>query len=172
MHDAQSRMHSSPSTAGSTLRKSRSEEGAVLILKEQVPSSVSVSSSLSEVMLMLMFLLLASSDEEEGVLKNEAPFLNRDCIVEAMTIMDNMCDIFSYNQSAPYSGWVYRGDGKVTVKNEKPDLINHRRQDSPNPSRRVGPFPISAAVRSDWPVGRIYGHPGGSGGTICGYCTP
>lgn len=40
---------------------------------------------------MLMFLLLASSDEEEGVLKNEAPFLNRDCIVEAMTIMDNMC---------------------------------------------------------------------------------
>lgn len=145
-----------------------------MILKEQVPSSVSVSlsSSLSEVMLMLMFLLLASSDEGEGVLKNEAPFLNRDCIVEAMTIMDNMCDIFSYNQSAPYSGWVYRGDGKVTVKNEKPDLINHRCQDSPNPSRRVGPFPISAAVRSDWPVGRIYGHPGGSGGRFAATVEP
>lgn len=94
MHDAQSRMHSSPSTAGSTLRKSRSEEGAVLILKEQVPSSVSVSvlSSLSSGVM----LMLASSDEGEGVLKNEAPFLSRDCIVEAITIMDSMCNIFSY----------------------------------------------------------------------------
>ena len=103
MHDAQSRMHSSPSTAGSTLRKSRSESGAVLILNEQVPSSVSVSlslsSSLSGVMLMLL-MLLVSSDEGEGVLKNEAPFLSRDCIVEAMTIMDNMCStpyIFLYS---------------------------------------------------------------------------